>query len=348
VIAKLSQRDIVLAGSVATESDKLAAGALVADLSGVKSVTNQISVGSRAPAPEPELTHYAPLSMRLAWTGTALTISGDVPDVLAADLDRKVLVAFDTDSITIERRFTTTEGAAPVRASATVAAALQALALCRQGTAKVAASGFELRATVVDAATLAKVKELVERAGGTAELTIKDANPAPAADAGPTPDVVVAEVAVAEVAVDAGPADAVASNDAAATQPERGGALTPAECKSIIDAMIEGDKRIMFRSNTGKLTDEGEATVKAVADVLARCPTATGSIEGYHDDYGDPDKLKELTQIRAFNVHKRLADHGIDKSRFRYIGYGYRNMRYGGKPGMRVLNQRVEINITVE
>ena len=38
---------------------------------------------------------------------------------------------------------------------------------------------------------------------------------------------------------------------------------------------------------------------------------------------------------------------GMDEKRFRYIGLGYRNMRYR-KPSERVLNQRIEFNITVE
>lgn len=150
---------------------------------------------------------------------------------------------------------------------------------------------------------------------------------------------VVAE-AVAEVA-----APEVAAPEVAAADP--GGALTPAQCKAMITDMTTGDKRITFKSNTGKLTEEGEAKVVAIAGLLARCPTAKGTIEGYHDDYGDPDKLNELTQIRAFNVHKRLTDLGMDKTRFRYKGLGYRNMRYR-LPKERVLNQRIEFNITVE
>jgi outer membrane protein OmpA-like peptidoglycan-associated protein len=187
-----------------------------------------------------------------------------------------------------------------------------------------------------------------------------DTTQAAAPDAGPTPETaeaqadvgpldsaapelapeVVAEVAAAEVAP-----EVAAPPEVAAVDP--GGSLTPAQCKSMIADMTVGDKRITFKSNTGKLTEEGETKVVAIAGLLARCPTAKGVIEGYHDDYGDPDKVKELTQIRAFNVHKRLTDLGMDKSRFRYIGLGYRNMRYR-LAKERALNQRIEFNITVE
>ena len=166
----------------------------------------------------------------------------------------------------------------------------------------------------------------------------------------PTADV-TAEAQVAEV-------DATATADAEAKAPEGPtdtavapaptGNLTAAQCKEAVQAAIEGDKRITFVGLTGKFTPEGEAKLDEVWAILSRCPDTKGTIEAYHDDYGDPDKLKTLTQVRAYNTHKRLVDQGMPEKRFRYVGLGYRNMRYGGRPGMRVLNQRVEFNITVE
>lgn len=187
-----------------------------------------------------------------------------------------------------------------------------------------------------------------------------------AADAGPTDAGDLVADAATEVAGDASgevatleldalePEEVAADTSATDTAPApvdtaapAAGKLTPAQCKDLIAKTVEGEKRIAFRSNTGKLTEEGEARLAEVFAILQRCPDATGVIEAYHDDYGDPDKLKTLTQIRAYNTHKRLVDLGMDEKRFRYIGLGYRNMRYRG-PGERVLNQRVEFNITVE
>ncbi len=187
--------------------------------------------------------------------------------------------------------------------------------------------------------------------------------PGPTADAGPSADAAPepAEVAPADTtaaapevaAADTAPsAPEVAAADTAPTAPsapvDPGGALTAAQCQAIIQDMIEGDKRITFKSNTGRLLPEGEDKVKAIYAVLQRCPTATGVIEGYHDDYGDPDRLKMLTRQRAYQVHKMLVDLGMDPERFKYAGLGYRNMRYGRTPDTRLLNQRVEFNITVE
>ena len=344
-------RTAVLAGSVASEADREAAERLVSGISGVKTVMNQITVGtSPLPVPPAATETEAILDASFTWTGTTLTLSGSVPNALVNDVSTKVRATFPNASF--ERRYETTEGVMPPSANATLSAALDALAQTAEGKARIGRK-LTLQATVVDAAAESKVKTLVESAGGTATLTIAAPVAENVGDAAGSEVLDAAVEAVAEVVVDAGPvapevavAPEVVAPEVAPVLP--GGTLTAAQCKATIQALIEGDKRITFKSNTGKLTEEGEAKVKEVAAILARCPTAKGVIEGYHDDMGDPDKLKELTQIRAYNVHKRLTDLGMDKTRFRYIGLGYRNMRYGGKAGMRVLNQRVEFNITVE
>lgn len=189
-------------------------------------------------------------------------------------------------------------------------------------------------------------------AGPSADAAPEPAEVAPSDTNAAAPEVAdtapaAPEVAAADTAPAAAPEVAVADPVPAAPV-DPGGALNPAQCKAIIQDMIEGDKRITFKSNTGRLLPEGEDKVKAIYAVLQRCPTATGVIEGYHDDYGDPDRLKMLTRQRAYQVHKMLVDLGMDPERFKYAGLGYRNMRYGRTPDTRLLNQRVEFNITVE
>jgi|GEM_PF-2784777 len=345
-------RTAVLAGSVPTEADRAAAEKLVSDISGVKTVMNQITVGT-APVPVPPAPEAmeAIFEASFTWTGTTLTLTGSVPNALINDVSSKVRASFPDASF--ERRYETTEGTPPANASGAITAALYALGQTSEGKAELGPRKLSIQGTVGDAATAAKMRSLIEGAGGSATLTVATGVADVAADAvAGTADAVIEAVAEV-VVVDAGPAEvapevAITPEVAIAPGVVPGGALTAAQCKTTIQALIEGDKRITFKPNTGKLSDEGEAKVKEIAVVLARCPTAKGSIEGYHDDMGDPDKLKELTQIRAYNVHKRLTDLGMDKARFRYVGLGYRNMRYGGKAGMRVLNQRVEFNITVE
>lgn len=179
--------------------------------------------------------------------------------------------------------------------------------------------------------------QMVADGNAAADVTA-DADTGPSAEVqvDATPDLI--DVAAAEVAADTAPTP---------PQPTATGALTAAQCKEAIASAVDGDKRVKFQSMTGKLTEEGLAKLSEVWELLKRCPDAKGTIEAYHDDFGDPDKLKTLTQIRAYNTHRRLVEMGMDEKRFRYIGLGYRNMRYR-KPSERVLNQRIEFNITVE
>jgi outer membrane protein OmpA-like peptidoglycan-associated protein len=251
VKVQASQRDLVLSGRVETEEDRSRAQAFVLEVSGVKSVVNQLEVGAATPTPAP-VPEPTPTPAADASADTADTAQ---PDTQPAP-----------DTALIE---------------------------------------------------------------------------AEVADAGPVEADAAAPADVAEVN------DAATVETTAADVAAPGGTLTASQCKEAIASAVEGDKRIMFQSNTGKLTDEGQARLAEVWAILQRCPEAKGAIEAYHDDFGDPDKVKTLTQIRAYNTHKRLVDMGMDGKRFRYLGLGYRNMRYR-KPGERLLNQRIEFNITVE
>ena len=247
VTVQASQRDLVLSGRVGTADDKARAEKLARELSGVKSVVNQLEVGA-APKAEPKPTTKV----------EPQPAPEPAPEVVPPDVIEAAEVAPD----------------------------------------------------VVEAAEVGPDAVDVVEAADTAQPETEDV----AAGVAPTP---------------------------------AGGALTPAQCKEVIATMIEGQNRIVFQSNTGKLTDEGHQRLAEVWAVLQRCPSAGGTIEAYHDDHGDPDKVKTLTQIRAYNTHRRLIEMGMDEKRFRYVGFGYRNMRYR-KPGERLLNQRIEFNITVE
>ena len=345
VIVKVSQRDAVLAGHVATDADKRLAEETVAGLSGVKSVTSQIGLGQ----PVPEASVEAPLALELTSTGTIVFISGEAP---AAVLD-KITSELAVGKLQPSGETHSSGGTVPALSVARGVAAVQALQLLADGSAKLDQRGLRVVGTAPDAATADKVKAIVDAVQGTTKLTVKespstDVTEAPAdaavADAGPAD---TTEVAQPDTAIEVAAADtAPATPEVVQPAPVPGGALSAADCKTQIQALIEGEQRITFQPNTGKLTPEGDAKVQQIVGLLQRCPTAKGRIEGYHDDYGEPDKLKFLTQARAYNVHKRIVELGVDGKRFTYIGLGYRNMRYGAK--QRVLNQRVEFNISVE
>jgi outer membrane protein OmpA-like peptidoglycan-associated protein len=368
--AKVTDRDaeLVLPAGV----DKVAIEREIADLSGIKSVRSQVAVVATpepevaAPGPRPEPEPAALLELDITWTGTSLMFSGKLPKGFRGELDQRLVTNFDTETLTVGRQLTETEGTPPEGGSAALQAALDALSASLDGKVRIVGKTITASATVENETLAARVKSLVAQVGGTITVTIRvpvpdadvvgDATPSDAGevtgdvsvldmsleepgDAGPTPDAVS----------DAKPADA-APAEVAPTKPTPGDAspLSAKECKDRIQAMVEGPNRITFLPNTGRLTPEGDVKVVAIWGVLQRCPTAKGVIEGYHDDYGDPDKLKLLTYGRALGVQRRLVELGMEKARFKIAGLGYRNMRYGGKADTRVLNQRVEFNIKVD
>ncbi len=260
VVVRASQRDLVLTGAVATDAERTAAEILAKELSGVKSVVNEVVVRADGGAPAPNPIDPPTPSPDTQSPDAADAAAANAPDVVADKPDASNVLEMEA---------------------------------------------LEPDEPAADATTV---------------------------DATATTD--------AEAKAPEGPTDT-------AVAPEPTGTLTAAQCKEAVQAAIEGDKRITFVGMSGKFTPEGEKKLDEVWAILKRCPDAKGTIEAYHDDYGDPDKLKTLTQVRAYNTHKRFVDQGMPEKRFRYVGLGYRNMRYGGG-AKRVLNQRVEFNITVE
>lgn len=375
---KVTDRDVELV--LPSGADKAAIEREVADLPGVKSVRSQVAVVATpepevaAPGPRPEPEQAASLELDVTWTGTSLMFAGKLPKGLRGELDQRLVTNFDTETLTVGRQLTETEGTLPEGGSAALQAALDVLSASLEGKVRVAGKALTATVVVENEALAARVKAMIEKVGGVITVTVRapvpdadasdtigDASPGDAAevagdvsvldmsleepsDVGPTPD------AAAAVVGDAQAPDA-SRGDAAIVPPSPQGDAAPLsakECKDRIQAMIEGPNRITFLPNTGRLTPEGDVKVVAIWGILQRCPDAKGVIEGYHDDYGDPDKLKLLTYGRALGVQRRLVELGMPKTRFKIAGLGYRNMRYGGKADTRVLNQRVEFNIKVD
>lgn len=330
-----SQRDIVLTGAVRDEERRKSIRDRVGGMSGVKKVHDRMTV-SVAPVQVSPSEREAVVMIDVEWRGGALKLSGAMPESLIAAAEDKVAAAFPVKGLRVGKKLTETQGVVSPAARGRVLAALEALALGEEGTAKIRAGALSLDVTIRDPAARGDVEAVAKRVG--AELLVRVAGAAPdGADAGPSGGDPGADTTASKG--DAGPAE----TGAAAT-----GSLTPAQCRDVIAKMVAGNARITFRPNTGRLTPDGEAKVTAIWQVLERCPDAKGVIEGYHDDLGDPDKIRNLTRRRAFSVHKKLRELGMEPGRFKYDGLGYRNMKYGGKPEARALNQRVEFNITVE
>jgi OOP family OmpA-OmpF porin len=97
--------------------------------------------------------------------------------------------------------------------------------------------------------------------------------------------------------------------------------------------------------------DFGKADIKPqyrgeiakVADYMKQYPTTTALIEGHTDNIGGYDLNMKLSQQRAENVVKYLADNfGIDRPRLSAKGYGYtRRIAYNNTSEGRQKNRRI-------
>jgi outer membrane protein OmpA-like peptidoglycan-associated protein len=96
-------------------------------------------------------------------------------------------------------------------------------------------------------------------------------------------------------------------------------ALACAGLQPKIDAALPA-RGISFAGRTPDLTSSGAASLRAVARLLVRCPSAMVVAEGHADS--TIVKGADLSQRRAEAVRARLAAAGVDKTRVDVRGYG--------------------------
>jgi hypothetical protein len=150
-----------------------------------------------------------------------------------------------------------------------------------------------------------------------------------------------------------------ASASAVASPTLAGGApLEPRACRDAVRALTRDPvNRIGFAAPSGpaapapstpgsvELSPDGQQALRRFAAVLLRCPGAKGTVEGFHHNLGDPDRIRSLTHRRAEVVLAALARMGIESARFTVIGRGYLAPRYRNNADERHLNERVEIKL---
>ncbi len=370
LVVKASERTLVLQGVVKDEALRVEIEQLASDLPGVKEVNSTLTI--EAPAPiEPTPGQKALLDLEIVWSGKAIELRGSLPKALQKDFDLHLISSFGTEDVVVSRRIGQPEGEAPKEGKAQLEDAINALVQMSSGRARIAGGALAISGVVPSSEVEGRVMAIAAKAKAQVSLVVRapTAEPTPADVVEPVPDTSIADVppdvpetATAEVAPTDAPSEVVQADtgpvptDAMVTEVAvsdvtpvpAGGPLSFEQCRDAIRDSIEAEKRITFDTGTARLTDDGRAKVDAIWGLLQRCPNAKGVIEGYHDDLGDPDKIKGLTVMRAAAVYKRLLDLGMVKGRFKYYGLGYRNMRFGGKPDRRVLNQRVEIKLLSE
>lgn len=89
-------------------------------------------------------------------------------------------------------------------------------------------------------------------------------------------------------------------------------------------------------------SSQARAVLQSVADYLRRYPTATATLHGHTDVFGDADRNLDLSERRAKTIQRLLLQYGISDKRLDCQWYGIEQPLY---PEGNALNRRVEIEI---
>jgi outer membrane protein OmpA-like peptidoglycan-associated protein len=106
---------------------------------------------------------------------------------------------------------------------------------------------------------------------------------------------------------------------------------------------------VLFGTDQARLTPDGVATVKKLADVLNQNPGRNVLIEGFTDSTGSHAHNQELSERRATAVRAALTEMGVGKERVSMKGYGEGYpVASNDTASNRQLNRRVEIVLSNE
>jgi general secretion pathway protein A len=106
---------------------------------------------------------------------------------------------------------------------------------------------------------------------------------------------------------------------------------------------------INFDHNSNDLSDGDFETLDPIGAFVSQHPHAKISIKGYTDSYGKYLYNKKISEFRANLVKSYFVGRGISPSRIQVFGMGSENPRGSNRTREgRMLNRRVEINITLD
>lgn len=106
---------------------------------------------------------------------------------------------------------------------------------------------------------------------------------------------------------------------------------------------------VTFLANASVLTDEGRATLDAVAETLRTQPDLKVEIAGHTDSVGSEAYNTLLSQQRADAVRAYLVGKGIEESRMKAVGYGeLEPITSNDTEEGRRANRRVEFRISTD
>ena len=106
---------------------------------------------------------------------------------------------------------------------------------------------------------------------------------------------------------------------------------------------------VLFATNEARLTQNGVATLRKLADALAQNPNRTVLVEGFTDSTGSAAHNQQLSERRAASVRAALTEMGVPAQRIAMRAYG---KAYPVAPNdtaaNKQLNRRVEIVVSNE
>lgn len=82
-------------------------------------------------------------------------------------------------------------------------------------------------------------------------------------------------------------------------------------------------KNIFFETDSYLLKNESTSELSRLIDFLNLYSDIRIEIRGHTDDVGNEDYNKKLSHNRAKSVYEYLVEHGINKTRLEFIGFGY-------------------------
>lgn len=226
-------RRAILTGHVESAGDKDEAARVVAELSGIAGVDNQIIVGAGGAVPDPHGIPTNPVSdprlkavtFLLTWDGGHVSASGKLPSDVATAIPRALATQFPSAVLTTD--ILPLAGAAPPELGPVLDSAARALSVARRGKVELRDGKFTLDAVYGRPETESSARALVtERVGVVLRTTLVTRVEA---DTGPVgaPDV----AAGADVSVEVAEAPGIA--DAADATPTEASDAQPAEVTDV-------------------------------------------------------------------------------------------------------------------
>jgi outer membrane protein OmpA-like peptidoglycan-associated protein len=116
-------------------------------------------------------------------------------------------------------------------------------------------------------------------------------------------------------------------------------------CQETVEALLK-DKTILFDTAKATLKVTPNPLLDELANALGDCPDASVRVEGHTDLQGDATKNQQLSERRAVTVVQYLTKAGLQRDRFKAVGYGEsRLLDKGDSAEAYARNRRIEFKV---